>query len=135
MPKRVSDVSLNVYATPEALDRVVENVRQVVDEQVAEHDVFAWRFTLPVDADQPPHVELENQWRTAHPETDPGARATSEIVLSLVGDPNALTEQYLEALERQLLLAISREPHVPCALHAEQRESFDIEENREFSEL
>lgn len=135
MPKRVSDVSLHVYATPETLDRVVDNVRHVAVDRVAERDVFAWRFTLPVDTDQPAHVQLETQWRTEHPGIDTAERATYEIVLSLVGEAAALTEGYLAALEQQLLLAISREPDVPCSLHAEQRESFDIEENRELSEL
>ncbi len=131
MPKRISDVSLHVYVTPETLDRVVETVRRVVDDHVAERDVFAWRFTLPLDADQQPHPMLETQWLLDHPGTDPGDRRTYEIALSLVGDKKLLTEANLSALEQQLMLSISDEDAVPYSLHALQRESFDMEENRE----
>ncbi len=131
MPKRISDVSLHVYVTPETLDRVVETVRRVVDDHVADRDVFAWRFTLPVDSDQPAHTLLETQWRLDHPGADPGERGTYEIALSLVGDEKLLTEASLTALEQQLVLSISNEDAVPYSIHALQRESFDLEENRE----
>jgi hypothetical protein len=131
MPKRISDVSLHVYVTPETLDRVVETVRHVVDDHVAERDVFAWRFTLPVDPDQSAHTVLETQWRLDHPGADPGDRCTYEIALSLVGAAELLTEASLAALEHQLVLGISAEDGVPYAIHAHNRESFDFEENRE----
>ncbi|WP_232236163.1 hypothetical protein [Nocardia sp. BMG51109] len=117
--------------TPETLDRVVETVRRVVDDHVADRDVFAWRFTLPVDSDQPAHTLLETQWRLDHPGADPGERGTYEIALSLVGDEKLLTEASLTALEQQLVLSISNEDAVPYSIHALQRESFDLEENRE----
>ncbi|PPJ18997.1 hypothetical protein C5E44_07560 [Nocardia nova] len=132
MPKRISDVSLHVYVTPETLDRVVHTVRCVVDDHLAEHDVFAWRFTLPVDADQPGHTVLETQWRLEHPHRDPGARRTYEIALSLVGDPDQLTESGLAALEHRLVLGIATTADaVPYTIHALHRDSYDFDENRE----
>jgi hypothetical protein len=131
MPKRISDVSLHVYVTPEALDHIVEIVRRVVDNHVAERDVFAWRFTLPVDTDQPDHSILETQWRASHPDTDPGDRRTYEIALSLVGDAKLLTPANLATLERALVHGISAGGAVPYSIHALHRESFDLEENRE----
>ncbi|MBB5917842.1 hypothetical protein BJY24_006754 [Nocardia transvalensis] len=117
--------------TPETLDRVVRTVRRVVDDHVGESDVFAWRFTLPVDADHSAHALLETQWLLDHPGEDPGDRRTYEIALSLVGDRKLLTEANLTALEQQLMLSISDEDAVPYSIHALQRESFDLEENRE----
>lgn len=131
MPKRISDVSLHVYVTPETLDRVVKTVRRVVDDHVGDSDVFAWRFTLPVESDQPAHTLLETQWLLDHPGADPSDRRTYEIALSLVGDQSLLTEANLNALEQQLMQDISNEDAVPYSIHALQRESFDLEENRE----
>ncbi len=131
MPKRISDVSLHVYVTSETLDRVVAIVRQVVDDHVADRDLFAWRFTLPVDPDQPDHTELENQWRLDHPGVDPGARATYEIAISLVGDAKILTEPNLAQLERRLMTGLAAEDAVPYEITTLHRESFDLEENRE----
>jgi hypothetical protein len=131
MPKRISDVSLHVYVTPATLDRVVAIVRQVVDDHVADRDLFAWRFTLPVDADQPGHVVLETQWRLDHPRVDPADRGTYEIAFSLVGAAALLTGDNLAELERQLVLGISTEDAVPYEIHALHRESFELEENRE----
>jgi len=131
MPKCISDVSLHVYVTPETLDRVVATVRRVVDEHVADRDLFAWRFTLPVDADQPTHAVLETQWRLDNPDQDPGDRRTYEIALSLVGDAKLLTETNLAQLERRLMLCISAQDAVPYEIHTLHRESFDLEENRE----
>jgi hypothetical protein len=131
MPKRISDVSLHVYVTSETLDRVVATVRRVVDEHVADRDLFAWRFTLPIDPDQPSHAELETQWRLDHPAADPGDRRTYEIALSLVGDAKLLTEANLAQLERRLMLCIGAEDAVPYEIHSLHRESFDLEENRE----
>ncbi|MEV5649998.1 hypothetical protein AB0L57_17280 [Nocardia sp. NPDC052254] len=132
MPKRISDVSLHVYVTPETLDRVVHTVRCVVDDHLAEHDVFAWRFTLPVDADQPAHTLLETQWRLDHPDRDPGTRRTYEIALSLVGEPEQLTESGLAALEHRLLLGIATDSDaVPYSIQALHRDSYDFDENRE----
>ncbi|MCM6773214.1 hypothetical protein NDR87_07005 [Nocardia sp. CDC159] len=103
----------------------------MVDDHVADRDIFAWRFTLPVDADQPDHTVLETQWRLDHPGADPAGRRTYEIALSLVGDKKLLTEANLAALERKLVLGISTEDAVPHSIHALHRESFDLEENRE----
>ncbi|MFI5782196.1 hypothetical protein [Nocardia sp. NPDC051570] len=131
MPKRISDVSLHVYVTPETLERVVETVRRAVDDHVADRDIFAWRFTLPVDSDQPDHTVLETQWRLDHPGADSGGRSTYEIALSLVGDKKLLTAANLVTLERKLILGICTEDAVPHSIHALHRESFDLEENRE----
>ncbi|MCX4095090.1 hypothetical protein [Nocardia sp. alder85J] len=120
--------------TPETLEHVVTTVRRVVDEHVADRDVFAWRFTLPIDSDHPAHAELETRWRRAHPAADPGARGSYEIALSLVADAELLTAADLNALERQLVLGISAgggTEGVPYAIHASSRDSFDLEENRE----
>lgn len=76
MPKRISDVSLHVYVTPETLERVVDTVRAVVDEHLAERDVFAWRFTLPVDSDDPAHAELQSRCPTDPPTLLRTARPT-----------------------------------------------------------
>ncbi|MGF6881169.1 hypothetical protein ABIA39_001049 [Nocardia sp. GAS34] len=130
MPKRISDVSLHVYVTPETLERVVTDVREVVDDHVADRDLFAWRFTLPVDPDQPDHLVLENQWHLDHPGAAAGERRTYEIALSLVGDAKLLTEANLAQLERRLMLRISTEDAVPYEIHTLHRESFDLEENR-----
>lgn len=131
MPKRISDVSLHVYVTPETLDDVVATVRRVVDEHVADRDVFAWRFTLPVDSDQPDHTVLETRWRLDHPGVGPGTRRTYEIALSLVGGAELLTDASLAELESQLVLSISSDEAVPHSIRARYRESFDLEENRE----
>ncbi|WP_324194199.1 hypothetical protein [Nocardia blacklockiae] len=106
-------------------------VRRVVDDHVGDSDVFAWRFTLPVDPDQAAHGLLETQWLLDHPGADPSDRRTYEIALSLVGDQSLLTEANLSTLEQQLMQSISGANAVPYSIHALQRESFDLEENRE----
>lgn len=132
MPKRISDVSLHVYVTPQTLERVTKTVCRVVDEYVADRDIFAWRFTLPVECDDPTHTLLETQWRLEHPGKDPGARRTYEIALSLVGEARKLTKAGIAKLEQRLILGLSEgEPAVPYIVHALQRENFDLEENRE----
>ncbi len=131
MPKRISDVSLHVYVTPQTLDRVVGTVCRVVDEHVADRDLFAWRFTLPVEADDPTHRLLETQWRMDHPDAEPGERRTYEIALNLVGDARLLTKAAIARLEQRLVLGLSADEPLPYVIHALQRESFDLEENRE----
>ncbi|MBF6213218.1 hypothetical protein IU433_24095 [Nocardia puris] len=133
MPKRtISDVSLHVYVTPETLDRVVESVRAVVDDHLQDRDVFAWRFTLPVDADTPAHALLETQWRVDHPGLHPGTRRTYEIALSLVGAPRALTVQGLAALQRELETSCgTADLDVPRTIRVQRRDSFDFDTERE----
>lgn len=127
MPKRISDVSLHVYVTPEILDRIVASVRTVLDDHVHERDVYAWRFTMPVDVSDPHHHELESQWRGSYPGLEPSAESTYEIALSLVGDPAELTDADIADLERGLALAVygaSPPQHthgVPFTLRAHQR--------------
>ncbi|MEU7767175.1 hypothetical protein AB0B25_18845 [Nocardia sp. NPDC049190] len=133
MPKRISDVSLHVYVPPESLERVVETVREVVDEHLADRDVFAWRFTLPVDTDDPTHIALETRWRTDHLGPEPQNRVTYEIALSLVGAPDQLTDNDVATLERQLLHGIyavaQTEPgqEIPVSIRASQRTDVDID--------
>ncbi|MBF6467603.1 hypothetical protein IU427_20780 [Nocardia beijingensis] len=140
MPKRISDVSLHVYVTPETLERVVDTVRAVVDEHLAERDVFAWRFTLPVDTDDPAHAALQSRC----PTDPPGAvadRATYEIALSLVGAPDQLTDDHLAELERRLLRAVSRlartepGPGIPVSIRASQRTHVDLDIDRDLELL
>ncbi|MFC8047283.1 hypothetical protein [Nocardia sp. NPDC057353] len=134
MPKRISDVSLHVYLTPETLDHVVRAVRDAVDAHLAERDVFAWRFTLPVDPDDPRHATLETRWRLDNPDSDPGARGCYEIALSLVGAPDELTDDDIAALEHTLLLALYAaprdEPEIPFTLSASQRTDLDADRER-----
>ncbi|WP_319945210.1 hypothetical protein [Nocardia macrotermitis] len=117
--------------TPETLDRVVATVRRVVDQHVADRDLFAWRFTLPVEPDQPDHAMLETQWRLDNPDQDPGDRRTYEIAVSLVGDAKLLTGANLAQLETRLMLSLSTQDAVPYEIRTLHRESFDLEENRE----
>ncbi|NNH72047.1 hypothetical protein HLB23_19660 [Nocardia uniformis] len=131
MPKRISDVSLHVYVTPQTLDRVVGIVCRVVDEHVADRDLFAWRFTLPVEGDDPTHTVLETQWRLDHPDIEPENRRTYEIALSLVGDSRLLTKAAIDRLEQRLVLNLSADQPFPYVIRALQREDFDLEENRE----
>lgn len=131
MPKRISDVSLHVYVTPQTLDRVVGIVCRVVDEHVADRDLFAWRFTLPVESDDPTHTVLETQWRLDHPGVEPVERHTYEIALSLVGDARLLTKGAIARLEQRLVLGLSADAPFPYVIRALQREDFDLEENRE----
>ncbi|MFE7802292.1 hypothetical protein [Nocardia sp. NPDC057440] len=134
MPKRISDVSLHVYVTPETLERVVDSVRAVVDDHLQDRDVFAWRFTLPVDSDAPDHLMLETQWRVDHPGQEPDGRRTYEIALSLVGAARDLTASSLAALERRLMLETSCGPTrlaVPRTIRVQRRDSFDFETERE----
>ncbi|MFC8528586.1 hypothetical protein [Nocardia sp. NPDC057227] len=135
MPKRISDVSLHVYLTPETLDHVVRAVRDEVDAHLADREVFAWRFTLPVDTDDPRHAALETRWRTDNPDRDPGARGCYEIALSLVGAPAELTDGDIAELEHKLLLALyatpGDEPEIPFTLSASQRTDLDLDTDRE----
>ncbi|WP_433679410.1 hypothetical protein [Nocardia sp. CA-119907] len=134
MPKRISDVSLHVYVTPETLDRVVASVREVVDDHLQDRDVFAWRFTLPVESDAPEHILLETQWRVDHPGQEPGTRHTYEIALSLVGAPRDLTAPSLAALEKRLMLETASCPtdlEIPRTIRMQRRDSFDFENERE----
>ncbi|MBF6340546.1 hypothetical protein IU450_32320 [Nocardia abscessus] len=136
MPKRISDVSLHVYVTPEILERVVDTVRAVVDEHLADRDVFAWRFTLPVDADDPAHAALENSSDSDPSYEGSDDRSTYEIALSLVGAPDQLTDDHMAALERQLLHGISElartEPGrgIPVSIRASQRTDVDLDIDR-----
>lgn len=137
MPKRISDVSLHVYVTSETLERVVETVRAVVDEHLQDREVFAWRFTLPVDTDDPVHEALETQWRAAHPEQDPGDRGAYEIALSLVGARAELTDDAMARLEQQLRQGISGAAHsepgggIPFTIRAMERADVDLDTERE----
>ncbi|MGN2640256.1 hypothetical protein ACWEKT_22385 [Nocardia takedensis] len=120
--------------TPETLDRVVETVRGVVDDHLQDRDVFAWRFTLPVEAEDPTHLLLETQWRMDHPEQEPFDRRTYEIALSLVGAPRDLTAPGLAALERRLMTATApglADPAIPRVIRTQRRDSFDFEIERE----
>jgi hypothetical protein len=134
MPKRISDVSLHVYVTPETLERVVETVRRVVDDHLQDREVFAWRFTLPVDPEAPEHLLLETQWRVDHPGRQPGDHRTYEIALSFVGAARDLTAPSLAALERRLMLATSScdgEVDIPRTIRMQRRDTFDFETERE----
>ncbi|MEU7633314.1 hypothetical protein AB0C34_25590 [Nocardia sp. NPDC049220] len=137
MPKRISDVSLHVYVRPDSLERVVETVREVVDEHLADRDVFAWRFTLPVDPDDPAHITLETRWRTEHLGRAAQNWVTYEIALSLVGAPDQLTDDDMATLERQLLQGIyavaQTEPgqEIPVSIRASQRTDVDLDINLE----
>ncbi len=131
MPKRISDVSLHVYVTPQTLDHVVQTVCRIVDDHVADRDIFAWRFTLPVECDDPTHTVLETQWRLDNPDDEPGDRRTYEIALSLVGEARQLTKAGIAKLEQQLILGLSADEPIPYIVHALQRENFELEENRE----
>lgn len=129
MPKRISDVSLHVFVTPETLDRIVAGIRAVLDDHLSDRDVFAWRFTLPVDATDPVHLDLESQWRRARPGSEPGEEATAEIALSLVGDPADLTDADIADLEHGLALAVygAASHAVPLRLRAHQRTDVELE--------
>ncbi len=131
MPKRISDVSLHVYVTPQTLDHVVQTVCRIVDDHVADRDIFAWRFTLPVECDDPTHTVLETQWRLDNPDAEPGDRRTFEIALSLVGEARQLTKAGIAKLEQKLILGLSADEPIPYIVHALQRENFELEENRE----
>ncbi|WP_330231891.1 hypothetical protein OHA40_05005 [Nocardia sp. NBC_00508] len=136
MPKRISDVSLHVYVTPEALDRVVETVREVVDDYLTDRDVFVWRFTLPVDTDDPTHLALESRCGPGRLDGALADRRTYEIALSLVGLPDQLTDDDVATLERQLLRGISglarTEPgrQIPVSIRASQRTDVDLDIDR-----
>lgn len=136
MPKRISDVSLHVYVTPEILDRIVASIRTVVDDHLQDRDVFAWRFTLPVDSADPIHHTLESQWRGAHSGLEPGGEATYEIALSLVGEPAEFTDADIAELEDCLSLAVcgavGPDDGVPYTLRADQRTDAAPELDREY---
>ncbi|MFG1797265.1 hypothetical protein [Nocardia sp. NPDC049149] len=137
MPKRISDVSLHVYVTPETLEAIVETVRAVVDDHLQDRDVFAWRFTLPVDSDDRAHVALETHWRAAHPGQEPTGCGTHEIALSLVGAPAELSDADIAELEQQLRHRISglagEDPsrEIPFSIRAMQRTDVDLDAERE----
>ncbi|MGK8524677.1 hypothetical protein ACRS6B_25400 [Nocardia asteroides] len=122
--------------TPETLERVVDTVREVVDDHLTDRDVFAWRFTLPVDSDDPAHTELAGRC-PAEPRGVPDVRATYEIALSLVGAPDQLTDDHMVTLERQLLQAVSglarTEPGrgIPVSIRASQRTDVDLDIDRD----
>ena len=128
MPKRISDVSLHVYVTPETLDRLVESVRKDLAEHLDDGDVCAWRCTLPVAEDDSRHREFDSRWRAGNPGVEPYGHATFEIALSLAGDPAELTDGYIGALEHRLLRGLDAVgPGAPFTLSAEQRTDADIE--------
>ncbi|MEU4313407.1 hypothetical protein [Nocardia sp. NPDC024068] len=128
MPKRISDVSLHVYVTPESLDRLVETVRAELDDHLDDGDVCAWRFTLPVADDDSRHREFDSRWRAGNPGLEPHGHATFEIALSLVGDPAELTDGYIGVLENRLLRSLDTlGPGAPFTFSAEQRTDFGIE--------
>ncbi|MGQ4599908.1 hypothetical protein [Nocardia sp. R6R-6] len=137
MPKRISDVALHVYVTPETLERVVDIVREVVDDHLIDRDIFAWRFTLPLDSDDPAHVALVSHCGGDRLDNEPENRRTYEIALSLVGEPNQLTDDGVATLERQLLHGISGlartepERQIPVSIRASQRTDVDLDIDRE----
>ncbi len=106
MPKRISDVSLHVHVTPPDLERIVTAVRAVLDDHLADRDVFAWRFTLPVEDTDPIHLDLESRWHATRPGRASEATSTSEIALSLVGAADDLTDDDIADLEHALILAV-----------------------------
>ncbi|MEV6064311.1 hypothetical protein AB0L62_30300 [Nocardia asteroides] len=118
-----------MFVTPETLDRIVAGIRMVLDDHLSDRDVFAWRFTLPVDGADPVHRDLESQWRRAHPGSEPGQEATAEIALSLVGDPADLTDADIADLEHGLALAVygAAGHAVPLRLRAHQRTDVELE--------
>ncbi|MBF6414884.1 hypothetical protein [Nocardia cyriacigeorgica] len=128
MPKRISDVSLHVYVTPENLEHIVEAVRTALDDHLQDRDVFAWRFTLPAALDDPLHREFENNWRTAHSGHPPEGRSTYEIALSLVGDPTELTDADMVALQDRLRAGLDSvtTADTPLAIRAHQRTDVDL---------
>ncbi|MFF2088102.1 hypothetical protein ACFVVM_30345 [Nocardia sp. NPDC058176] len=123
--------------TPEILDRIVASIRTVVDDHLQDRDVFAWRFTLPVDTADPIHHDLETQWRGTHSGLDPKTEATYEIALSLVGDPVEFTDTDVTELEDCLVLAVYGAvgpppcPGIPFRLRADQRTDLALELDRE----
>lgn len=129
MPKRISDVSLHVYVTPETLQRIVDTVRTALDDHLSDRDIFAWRFTLPVADDDPRHREFDTRWRHRHPDRDPDGRATYEIALGLVGDPAELTDTDMTALERRLTAGLdaAAATDIPFTISARQRIDTDRE--------
>ncbi|MGW4718604.1 hypothetical protein [Nocardia sp. NPDC004260] len=127
--------------TPETLERVVDTVREVVDDHLTDRDVFAWRFTLPVDADDPAHAALESRCPADRPGDRSDRRGTYEIALSLVGVPDQLTDDHMATLERQLLQRISglarTEPgaDIPVSIRASQRTDVDLDIDRDLELL
>ncbi|NEW46421.1 hypothetical protein [Nocardia cyriacigeorgica] len=128
MPKRISDVSLHVYVTPENLERIVEAVRTALDDHLQDRDVFAWRFTLPAAPDDPLHREFENNWRAENSDALPAEYGTYEIALSLVGDPAELTDSDTAVLQSRLRAGITgaTAQEVPFHVHAHQRTDVDL---------
>ncbi|MFB7879124.1 hypothetical protein ACFC06_28085 [Nocardia sp. NPDC056064] len=118
--------------TPDVLDRIVAGIRTVVDDHIQDREVFAWRFTLPVDATDPVHGELESQWRGTHPGRPSAGEATYEIALSLVGEPGELTDADTAHLEHGLTGTVDdvAPGHaVPFRLRAHQRTDRALELN------
>ncbi|AVH24297.1 hypothetical protein [Nocardia cyriacigeorgica] len=128
MPKRISDVSLHVYVTPENLERIVEAVRTALDDHLLDRDVFAWRFTLPAAPDDPLHAEFETHWRAENSDAPPTGYGTYEIALSLVGDPTELTDTDMAALQSRLRsgIASATTQQVPLRIRAHQRTDVDL---------
>ncbi|MFE3444944.1 hypothetical protein ACFXNW_18085 [Nocardia sp. NPDC059180] len=128
MPKRISDVSLHVYVTPENLERIVEAVRTALDDHLQDRDVFAWRFTLPAAPDDPLHREFETHWRASNSGTLPTGYGTYEIALSLVGEPAELTDADMTALQDRLRTGITGATarEAPFRIRAHQRTDVDL---------
>ncbi|WP_280397355.1 hypothetical protein [Nocardia carnea] len=127
MPKRISDVSLHVYVTPETLEQLVESVRTELADHLDDGEVCAWRFTLPVAEDDSRHREFDSRWRAGNPGREPDGHSTFEIALSLVGDPAELTDGYIGALEDRLRGLDALGTGAPFTLSAEQRTDVDLE--------
>ncbi|MFC4373104.1 hypothetical protein ACFO5K_03225 [Nocardia halotolerans] len=118
--------------TPEDLDRIVAGIRSVVDDHLQDRDVFAWRCTVPVDAAETVHQDLESQWHRSHPGDHPATEATFEIAIGLVGEPTELTGADIADLEHELALAVCGAEPVPYTLRAHQRTDaeFDLDVGR-----
>ncbi|MEU1982736.1 hypothetical protein [Nocardia sp. NPDC019395] len=128
MPKRISDVSLHVYVTPETLEELVDSVRTELAEHLDDGEICAWRCTLPVAENDSRHREFDHRWRAGNPGIEPSGHATFEIALSLAGDPAELTDGYIDALEHRLLRGLDAlGPGAPFTLSAEQRTDVDME--------
>ncbi|WP_239004121.1 hypothetical protein [Nocardia panacis] len=123
--------------TAETLDRVVQTVREAVDQHLRNREVFAWRFTLPVDIDDEAHLLLETQWRLDHPGLAPRQCHTYEIAISLVGPASRLTESGVAALENKLaarLSALAAAPPgttIPWTMRCRHHQTKDFDTNRE----
>lgn len=127
MPKRISDVSLHVYVTPDTLAEVVASVCHALEDQLDSCGVVAWRSTLPVACDDPRHANFDEHWRRWHPGCTPDGHATYEIALSLLGDPAEFTDKDVDAFEKRLaadVQALTPTP-VPFSISAHQHTDID----------